>query len=86
MESTEKKRSEIALKKAEMDAEAETLFKSWNDSAAAISDTNLRQRADERLSKTKAQLRRDRHSRVECGGALQASDEGIGGPGHLPGT
>ena len=54
MESTEKKRAEIAVKRAEMDTEAETLFKAWQDSAAAISDANLRKRADDRLSQTKA--------------------------------
>jgi hypothetical protein len=54
MESTEKRRSEITLRADEMKAEADTLFKSWADSAAAISDADLRRRSDERLSKTKA--------------------------------
>jgi hypothetical protein len=54
MESTEKRRSEIGLKADEMKAEAETLFKSWADSAAAISDAGLRKQSEDRLAKTKA--------------------------------
>jgi hypothetical protein len=54
MQSTEKRRSEIALKADEMKAEADTLFKSWTDSTAAISDPDLRKRSEERLTKTKA--------------------------------
>jgi hypothetical protein len=54
MESTEKRRSEIGVKADEMKVEADTLFKSWADSAAAISDPDLRKRSDERLAKTKA--------------------------------
>jgi ElaB/YqjD/DUF883 family membrane-anchored ribosome-binding protein len=37
-----------------MKAEADALFKSWADSAAAISDPDLRKRSEERLTKTKA--------------------------------
>lgn len=54
MENTEKRRAEIATKKAEMDAEAETLFKTWNDSASGIADASLRKRSVDRLSQTKA--------------------------------
>ena len=54
MQSTEKRRSEIGLKADEMKAEADTLFKSWADSAAAISDAGLRKKTDDRLAKTKA--------------------------------
>jgi hypothetical protein len=54
MASTEKRRSEITLRADEMKAEADTLFKSWADSAAAISDADLRKRSEERLAKTKA--------------------------------
>jgi hypothetical protein len=54
MATTEKRRSEIAVRADEMKAEADTLFKSWADSAAAISDADLRKRSDERLAKTKA--------------------------------
>jgi hypothetical protein len=54
MAATEKRRSEIALRADEMKAEADALFKSWADSAAAISDPDLRKRSEERLTKTKA--------------------------------
>ena len=54
MDNTEKKRAEIATRKDEMDVEAQTLFKSWADSAKDISDPDLRKRTEERLSKTKA--------------------------------
>jgi ATP-dependent exoDNAse (exonuclease V) beta subunit len=53
MAATEKRRSEITLRADEMKAEADTLFKSWADSAAAISDADLRKASDERLAKTK---------------------------------
>jgi len=53
MENTEKKRAEIATRKGEMDTEAETLFKSWGDSASAITDPALRKRSEERLAETK---------------------------------
>jgi hypothetical protein len=56
MESTEKRRAEIALKADEMKVEADTLFKSWADSATAISDPDLRKRSDERLARTKAKF------------------------------
>ena len=56
MESTEKRRSDIAVRADEMRVEADTLFKSWADSAAAISDPGLRKRSDERLAKTKASI------------------------------
>jgi hypothetical protein len=54
MAATEKRRSEITLRADEMKAEADTLFKSWADSATGISDPDLRKRSDERLAKTKA--------------------------------
>jgi hypothetical protein len=54
MQSTEKRRAEIGLKADEMKAEADTLFKSWADSAAAISDAGLRKQSEDRLAKTKA--------------------------------
>ena len=54
MENTEKKRTEIATRRNEMDTEAQALFKSWADSAKDISDPDLRKRSEERLSKTKA--------------------------------
>lgn len=56
MESTEKRRAEIGLKADEMKAEADTLFKSWSDSAAAITDAGLRKKTEDRLAKTKASI------------------------------
>jgi hypothetical protein len=56
MEATEKRRGEIALKADEMKAEADTLFKSWADSAAAITDASLRKQSEDRLAKTKASI------------------------------
>jgi Protein of unknown function (DUF2959) len=53
MESTEKRRAEIGVKADEMKAEADTLFKSWADSAAAITDAGLRKQSEDRLAKTK---------------------------------
>jgi len=53
MESTEKKRAEIPTRASEMDAEAQALFESWADSAAAIESPDLRKRSEERLEKTK---------------------------------
>ena len=54
MENTEKRRADIGLKADEMKAEADTLFKSWADSTAAIGDADLKKRSEERLTKTKA--------------------------------
>jgi len=53
MTATEKRRSEITVRADEMKAEADALFKSWADSAVAISDAELRKRSEERLAKTK---------------------------------
>jgi hypothetical protein len=54
METTEQKRAQIPLRAGEMNTEAETLFKSWADSAAAIENADLRKRSEERLAQTKA--------------------------------
>ncbi len=54
MATTEKRRAEIGVRSGEMKTEADTLFKSWADSAAGISDPSLRKRSDDRLAKTKA--------------------------------
>jgi hypothetical protein len=54
MAATDKRRADIGLRADEMKAEADALFKSWAESAAAISDTDLRRRSEERLAKTKA--------------------------------
>ena len=53
MESTEKRRSAIAMRADEARTEADILFKSWADSATAISDPTLRKKSEERLTKTK---------------------------------
>jgi hypothetical protein len=53
METTEKRRAEVALRADEAKAEAALVFKSWADSAAAISNPDLKKRSDERLAKTK---------------------------------
>src|SRR5512143_3594814 len=55
-EATEKRRSEIGLKADEMKAEADTLYKSWSDAAAAITDAGLRKQTEDRLAKTKASI------------------------------
>ena len=54
MESTEKRRAEIAKRSNAMEIEAQSLFKSWETSAAAIESENLRKRSEERLAKTRA--------------------------------
>jgi hypothetical protein len=54
MESTEKRRAAISMRADEARTEADILFKSWADSATAISDPALRKKSEERLSKTKA--------------------------------
>jgi hypothetical protein len=54
MDTTEKRRAEIARRSTAMSTEAQTLFKSWETSAAAIESENLRKRSEERLAKTKA--------------------------------
>jgi hypothetical protein len=56
MASTDERRGEIALRVGEMQTEADAVFKSWADSAAAIADPGLRKRSDERLTATKASL------------------------------
>jgi DNA repair exonuclease SbcCD ATPase subunit len=54
MDNTDKRRAEITLRADEMRAEADTLFKSLSDSAAAISSAELRKKSEERLEETKA--------------------------------
>jgi len=54
MEATEKRRADIELRAQEMSGEAEALFKSWGDAAAAIESADLRKRSEERLQKTRA--------------------------------
>jgi hypothetical protein len=54
MANTDKRRAEIVTRADEMKMEADTLFKSWADSAAAITDADLKKRSEERLTKTKA--------------------------------
>jgi ElaB/YqjD/DUF883 family membrane-anchored ribosome-binding protein len=52
MSNADKKRTEVSSKTGEMNAEADKLFKSWEGSAAAISNADLRQRSEARLKRT----------------------------------
>jgi hypothetical protein len=54
MENTEKRRAEITRRSGLMATEAQSLFKSWETSAATIESEDLRKRSEERLTKTKA--------------------------------
>ncbi len=54
MESTNKRRTKIGEEAAKMNAEADTFFKDWTNSAAAIESPDLRKRSEERLQATKA--------------------------------
>jgi hypothetical protein len=54
MENTDKRRAKITEESAKMNAEADTLFKDWADSAAAIENPDLRKRSEERLAATRA--------------------------------
>jgi hypothetical protein len=58
MAATDKRRSEITLRADEMKAEADALFKSWADSAAAISDVELRKRSEELNDEAKELVKR----------------------------
>ena len=52
MSNADKKRGEVSSKAAQMNEEADKLFKSWQASSAAIQSPDLRQRSDERLKRT----------------------------------
>jgi hypothetical protein len=54
METTQKRRAEIMTRTGAMTTEADTLFKSWEVSTAAIESPSLRTRSEERLKKTRA--------------------------------
>ncbi|HEY5906781.1 MAG TPA: DUF2959 family protein [Vicinamibacteria bacterium] len=54
MDNTEKRRAEITTRGGAMTIEAETLFKGWETSAAAIESASLRKKSEERLRQTKA--------------------------------
>jgi hypothetical protein len=54
MENTEKRRAKIQEEAAKMSAEADTLFKEWANSAAAIENPDLRKKSEDRLATTKA--------------------------------
>ncbi|HVO09503.1 MAG TPA: DUF2959 family protein [Vicinamibacteria bacterium] len=56
MASTEERRAEIKVRADEASASAEGVFKSWADSAAAISDPALRKRSEDRITSTRASL------------------------------
>jgi hypothetical protein len=53
---TDERRATIAARSAEMDAEADTVFKSWSDSTNAIEDPTMRKRSEERLANAKKSL------------------------------
>jgi len=54
MDNTEKRRAKIREESAKMNAEADTLFGEWTNSAAAIENPDLRKKSDDRLAATKA--------------------------------
>lgn len=54
MENTNKRQAKVREEAAKMNAEADTLFKDWSISAAAIESPDLRKRSEERLEATKA--------------------------------
>jgi DNA repair exonuclease SbcCD ATPase subunit len=54
MDNTDKRRAEIRVRADEMKVAADTLFKSWADSAAAITSAELRKQSEDRLAQTKA--------------------------------
>src|SRR5262245_27931038 len=60
---TQESRAEILFRAAEMDAEAEAVFKKWSEAAAAARDPGIRQRHEERLAATKT-----RHAAVKAAG------------------
>jgi hypothetical protein len=53
MATSDKKRAEVSTRSNEMNTEADKLFKSWEGSTAAISDPDLRQRSEQRLTAAK---------------------------------
>jgi hypothetical protein len=56
MDATKKKQAAIAVRGGEASAEADTLFKSWQASTAAISDANLRTKSQQRLAAAQARV------------------------------
>jgi uncharacterized protein YhaN len=53
MSNTEKKRMQVSERSKEMNAQADTVFKSWEASMAGISSPELRKRSEDRLAHTK---------------------------------
>ena len=62
MSTTDEKRAEIAKRAKEMNSQADTVFKNWEGSTAAIQDPDLRKRSEERLAQTKAQYAQIRNT------------------------
>ena len=56
MNSTEERRAQIKVHADETNVEAQNVFKSWSDSASAISDPALRKRSEDRITTTRASL------------------------------
>jgi Protein of unknown function (DUF2959) len=68
MTNTEKKRAEIAVRAKEMNSQADTVFKNWEGSTAAIQDPDLRKRSEDRLGQAKTRFSEIRNT------GQQASD------------
>jgi hypothetical protein len=71
IDATEKKRAEIAKRVGEMDLEANTLFKSWSTSAAAMDNGDLRKRTEQRLADTKASYAKLKATGDKAGGLYE---------------
>ena len=52
MANTEKRRADVSTRSTEMNAEADKLFKSWEETTAGIQSPDLRKRSADRLKKT----------------------------------
>jgi hypothetical protein len=52
MANTEKRRADVSTRSTKMNAEADKLFKSWQESTASIQSPDLRKRSEDRLKKT----------------------------------
>jgi hypothetical protein len=52
MANTDKRRADVSTRSTKMNAEADKLFKSWEESTARIQSPDLRKRSEDRLKKT----------------------------------
>jgi hypothetical protein len=67
MATTEKRRAELTARSAETNTEADKLFKSWQGSTAAIQNSDLRKRSEERLKKSQDRFAEIRESGQKAG-------------------